>query len=207
MSRRQIGLLGGTFNPLHFGHINLALELKEKKGLDEVWLIPALLSPFRVHEPLLPPVHRLKMIELAVESIPGFQVCSIEMDRPPPSFTIETVKTLISSYPDCSFNLLCGEDILLRFQEWKEPLELVRLIPLWIGSRRHSKLLDLLPDMGLSSEISLAIQRGIVPTRQFEISATDIRERFKKDLYCGHLLPSKVLDYIYAHQLYFNALT
>ncbi|MFC2049208.1 nicotinate (nicotinamide) nucleotide adenylyltransferase [Chlamydiota bacterium] len=204
---RQIGLFGGTFNPVHFGHINLALELKEKKGLDEVWFIPTLLSPFRVHDTLLPPHHRLKMVELALEPLEGFKVLSDELDRPPPSYTIDTLKTLVSQHTDAEFSLLCGEDTLLRFQEWRDPLEIVRLVPLWIGTRPHSALLESLPSLGMSAEMASAIRKGIVPTRQLEISATEIRERLKKRLYCGHLLPAKVLDYISAHQLYFNALT
>ncbi len=206
MNHRQIGLFGGTFNPIHFGHINLALELKEKKELDEVWLIPSHLSPFRVHEPPLPSCHRLKMIELAIESIPDFKICSEELNRSPPSYTIDTVKALIQAHPDCTFSLLCSQDTLFRFPEWKEPLELIRLVPLWIGSRNYAELTKQLPTWGISDEISLAIRKGVVLTRQLDISSTEIRSRLKKKMYCGHLLPSKVLDYIYAHQLYFNAL-
>ena len=206
MNHRHIGLFGGTFNPIHFGHINLALELKEKKELDEVWFIPSHLSPFKVHEPLLPSDHRLNMIELAIESIPDFKMCSEELTRPPPSYTIDTVKALIHEHSDCAFSLLCSQDTLLRFPEWKDPLELIRLVPIWIGSRNYAELTAHLPTWGISEEISSALRKGLVLTRQLEISSTDIRDRLQKKLYCGHLLPAKVLDYIYAHQLYFNAL-
>jgi nicotinate-nucleotide adenylyltransferase len=202
-----IGLFGGTFNPIHFGHLNLALELKEKKNLDEVWFIPSHQSPLRLNEPLVSNVDRLSMLELAIASIPGFKICTEELDRPPPSFTIDTLRSLISKHPDCSFNLLLGEDALLKFQEWKEPLGIIHLAKLCIGSRHKAELIKLLPSLGLNEEVALAIQKNLVSTRQLEISATDIRERLKKRMYCGHLLPSKVLDYIYAHQLYFNALT
>ena len=203
---RHIGLFGGTFSPIHLGHINLALELKEKKALDEVWFIPSHLSPFRMRETLQSSDHRLKMIELAIEPIPDFKICLEELNRPPPSYTIDTVKALIPAHPDCIFSLLCSQDTLLRFPEWKEPLELIRLVPLWIGSRNYAELIKHLPSWEISDEISAAIRKGVVLTRQLEISSTDIRDRLKKKLYCGHLLPSKVLDYIYAHHLYFNAL-
>ena len=206
MDRPQIGLFGGTFNPIHFGHINLALELKEKKKLDEVWFIPSHLSPFKVHEPLASPYHRLKMIELAIEAIPYFKICSDELNRPPPSYTIDTVKALIHAHPQCAFSLLCSQDTLIRFPEWKEPLELIRLVPLLIGSRNYAELTKHVPTLEMSDEVSSAIRQGVVVTRQFEISSTAIRDRLKKNLYCNHLLPTKVLDYIYAHQLYFNAL-
>lgn len=202
----HIGLFGGTFNPIHFGHINLALEIKEKKQLDEVWFIPTYFSPFREHEPILEASHRLKLLELALEPIPGFKTCSIELDRPPPSYTIDTVKALIDHHPDYAFSLLCSQDTLFRFPEWKEPLELIRLVPIWIGSRNGVELCQHLLSWEIPEEMASAIREGVIVTRQMEISSTDIRERLKKKLYCGHLLPSKVLDYIYAHQLYFNLL-
>lgn len=202
--KKRIGLFGGTFNPIHFGHINLALELKERRELDEVWFIPARLSPLRPQEEAPSPDHRLKMVQLALEDLSGFKVCSLELDRPPPSYTIDTVKEIISLYPQETFYLLLGEDTLLRFREWKDPLEIIQHLPLLIASRHHSNLLKSLFTLGLSNEMISAIREGMVPTRQLEISATEIRERIKKKLYCNHLLHGKVLDYIYANQLYFN---
>ena len=202
--KKRIGLFGGTFNPIHFGHINLSLELKEKNNLDEVWLIPSLLSPFRAHEEALSPQHRLNMLNLVASDIPGFVVCDLELRRSPPSYTVDTVKEILSVYQNNTFFLLLGEDTVVRFHEWKDPLEIVRCIPLLIGSRPHSALIDMLPNLGLSEEIVEAILTAVLPTRQMEISATNIRERLKKNLYCGHFVPGKVLDYIYENQLYFT---
>lgn len=202
--KKRIGLFGGTFNPIHFGHINLSLDLKEKNELDEVWLIPSLSSPLRVNEKTIPPSHRLAMLELAVKDIPGFFVSDIELKRPSPSYTIDTIKEMQTAYPEHSFFLLCGEDSLLRFLEWKEPLEIIRRIRLLIGSRYPSELVKRMPTLGFNEELTCAVLKGITPTRQLEISATDIRERLKKRLYCGHLVPGKVLDYIYQNQLYFT---
>jgi nicotinate-nucleotide adenylyltransferase len=197
-----IGLFGGTFNPLHVGHLNLALELREKKELDEVWFIPSLLSPFRQHESLLSSDHRLKILEIALQDIPFFKICNLELMRPAPSYTIDTIKQIKKLYPKEQFSLLFGEDSLMRFREWKEPLEIVRHVPLHIGSRHHSDLLKRLPTLGLNEEIAAAIRKGLIPTRQMEISSTWVRERLKKRLFCAHLLPGKVLDYISENQLY-----
>jgi nicotinate-nucleotide adenylyltransferase len=201
----KTGLLGGTFNPVHFGHINLAIELMEKNKLDEIWFIPTLISPLRSHEELVSSDHRKRMLELAVQGIPGFDISTIELDRSPPSYTIDTVKNVMADYPCRNFFMLFGEDTLIRFQEWKDPLEIVRRIPLLIGSRLHSHLLKRLPAMGLTEEIASAIEKGIMVTKQLEISATEIRDRLKRKLYCGHFLPGKVLDYIYENQLYSSA--
>ena len=144
------------------------------------------------------------MLELTLADIPGFELCTLELNRLPPSYTIDTIREILTAYPQHAFSLLFGEDSLLRFGEWKEPDEIVRLIPLLVGSRRHSELLEKLPKLGFSERITRAIEKGIVPTKQLEISATSIRERLKKNLYCRHLLPGKVLDYIYENQLYYN---
>ncbi len=204
---KQVGLFGGTFNPLHFGHINLALEIQEKRELDEVWFIPAHCSPLKTGEPHLADQHRLKILEIGLEPIPCFQICPVEIERRPPSYTIDTVKLLKQSYPDLSFSLVVGEDSLIRFREWKEYQELARLLPLLIGSRHKSELMTHLPELGLGVEVNEVIRQGIIPTRQLEISASEIRDRLKKRFYCGHLIPEKVLDYIMVHQLYFNTLT
>jgi len=204
--QKKIGLFGGTFNPIHFGHINLALELQEKHLLDEVWFIPSLLSPFRTQENFPAIEHRLNMLALASSEIPQFKICDLELKRSPPSYTIDTIKEILKCSPEHSFFLLLGEDCLVRFMEWKEPVEIVRRVPLCVGSRPDSDFAQLLPQLGFNDEISSAIQKGLTPTRQMQISATDLRERFKKKLYSGHLLPGKVLDYIYENQLYSTSL-
>lgn len=197
----NIGLFGGSFNPVHFGHLNMALELKEKKGLDAVWFIPSH-SPFRVEEEMAPAHHRQKMVELALEGIEGFYLCDLELVCSAPSYTIDTLRHIQKCWPCHSFSLLLGEDVLLRFSEWKEVDEIVRLSPLLVAARPASDLCARMGQLGLSDEIQKVIKKGMVSTRQLEISSTDIRKRLKNHLYCGHLLPWKVLDYISVNQLY-----
>jgi len=200
MQERRIGLYGGTFNPVHFGHLNLAIELKEKGGLDEVWVIPAALSPLRQNEELAGATHRLNMAKLGFEQIPGFQVLDLELKRPPPSYTVETVNEILGRYPKDRFFLLLGEDSVLQFAEWKEISTIVARLPLLIGYRGEflSSQLEAFP-----FEVRTAVANGRIETARFEISATTIRNRLKKRLYCGHLVPAKVLDYIFENQLYF----
>lgn len=193
----KIGLFGGSFNPIHFGHINLAIELKERASLDEVWFIPAAHSPFRLDEKMV--ADRLKMVELAVSGIEGFKVLDLEFKRPPPSYTIDTVREIFKLHPGYQFFLLFGQDVALGFENWKESLEIVRLIPLLVGSR---KKIDL-EKIG-SKEIKLAILKGIIETPLLDIEATVIRNRLKNKQYCGHLVPAKVLDFIEQNQVYFT---
>jgi len=195
----KIGLFGGTFNPIHFGHINLAFELMEKGGLDEVWWIPTSRSPLRSESLEVTSSQRLAMLERALEGIPEFKVLDLEINEPSPSYTIDTVNEILETHPDKIFFLLLGKDSLTQFMAWKEPLELIKRISLLIGGRKDVSL-PLFPE-----DIQAAIEKGMLETTLLEISATQIRERLKKRLYSGHLLPSKVLDFIYLNQLYFIA--
>ncbi|MBS0623688.1 MAG: nicotinate (nicotinamide) nucleotide adenylyltransferase [Verrucomicrobia bacterium] len=181
MEDSLIGLFGGSFNPVHFGHLNLAIYLKETYQLSEVWWIPAHASPFRLHEPMVSPQHRFKMVELALEGLEDFKVLDLEVCRPPPSYTIDTIRQLQSMYPNKKFALLCSEDVLEYLDSWKEAEELKKRVRILVGAREK--------------------QRDSCPIMQ--ISSTQIRKRLEKGLYCGHLVPSKVLDYISENHLYF----
>lgn len=196
---RKVGLFGGTFNPVHYGHLNLALELRERGGLDQVWWIPTPCSPLRMEYVPVSAEQRLKMVELAIEGIPSFKTLDIEIREPPPVYTIDTVKKLQAAHSETQFYLILGQDFIGNFMAWKEPLDLVRRIPLLIGSRTTTPpLLSALPE-----EIEAEIEKGIIEIPLLDISSTQIRERIKKRLYVGHLLPSKVLDFISVNQLYF----
>jgi nicotinate-nucleotide adenylyltransferase len=203
MIRKKIGLLGGTFDPIHFGHLNLAFELMEKKELDQVWFIPAQINPFKVQSPPTSMDHRLAMVQEVIQEIPQFHLKDLEKERPPPSYTIDTLRTFIAeeaySPTPNQFYLLLGEDSIPSFFYWHLSEEIVKLVPLLIGSRSEIDQYEL---NKLSLPIREAIQKGLTPTRLMDISSTDIRKRLAQKLYCGHLVPASVLDYIQKNQLY-----
>lgn len=203
MIGKKIGLLGGTFDPIHFGHLNLAFELMEKSALDQVWFIPAQISPFKVDKTSHSIDHRLAMVQLAIQDIPQFFLKDLEKERPPPSYTIDTLKTFIAeeAYQPTpnQFYLLLGEDAIPTFLNWHLPEEIVKLVPLLIGSRLGIEKYEL---NQFSHSIRTAIEKGYIRTRLMDISSTDIRKRLQKKLYCAHLVPASVLDYIQNHQLY-----
>lgn len=201
-SLKKIGFFGGTFDPIHFGHLNLAIELAEKGKLDEIWFSPAYVSPLKKDEHPLPVLHRLEMLRLATQGIPFARIYDQETHQPAPSYTYETLKVLTEKEKDKQFFLLLGDDSLTLFSRWYKPLEIVRLVPLLVGSRLQKFNLK---ELHLEPEIEQSIQKGWMPTTHFEISATNIRERLKWRLYCGHLLPKEVLDYIKEHHLYLNS--
>lgn len=201
---RRIGLFGGTFDPIHLGHLHLALELKEKGGLEEVWCIPAATPPLREQEKLTPYTKRVEMTRLAVEGIPGFKVVEIEGEREGISYTIDTVNEIFEKFPDEEFVLLLGEDAALLLPSWKEGKKLVEKIPLLIGCRAKIDLKKRIEDPAFPPEIREAIRKAIREIPMMDIEGKIIRKRLKEKLYCNHLLPPKVLDYISENQLYYS---
>lgn len=201
---KRIGLLGGTFDPFHFGHVNLGLELQEKYGLDEILICPAAASPFKVDQPTgASPEQRLQMSKLAVEDIKSWRVTDWAVKRPAPSYMIDMVLHL---YAEAEKNkekievfLLLGQDLLGKLGEWKEVEKLLILAPPLIGIRNSD---DIIRD--LSPSLKKICQKGVTPTKVLDISSTHLRDRLKKRLYCGHLVPPKTLDFIYHHQLYLH---
>lgn len=198
-SRKRVGLLGGTFNPPHFGHLNLARELGEKHRLDEVWWLPTRLNPEKLGEKIVDSSCRLEMVRLAIKDDPYFALCLEELHRPPPSYTVDTLRALHVKYKEVQFFLLLGEDAAARFVEWKEPLEILRLAKVLVGTRPSQE--KQMPLEG-NSPIFEAIRAGWTPIRQMEISSRSIRERILARRSCSHLVPKFVLDYILSCGLY-----
>lgn len=200
----KIGIYGGTFNPIHFGHLNLAIEIKEKHHLDKILMIPAWKNPLRVEEEIISAKHRLEMAKLAIEGIEGMEIIDWEAKRPEPSFTVDTVTFLkekdLQKGDHNSYFLLVGADTIENFMNWKDPKKIIEIAPLLIGQRNGDALIT---PTNAPEWLKSAMQKGITPIKIFEISATEIRDRLKKNLYCGHLVPQKVLDYIKHNHLYY----
>jgi nicotinate-nucleotide adenylyltransferase len=194
----SIGIYGGTFNPIHFGHLHLALELMERRQLHGVWFCPARINPLRLDQELVSPAHRLKMVELAIDDIRQFRALDIECRREGPSYMINTLREVAAAHP-YQWRLLLGNDAVDTFSRWREPEAIVRLAPPLVGQRNRHVTLE---EPSGSAEVVTALQSGLVPMPVMEISSTTVRERLRQGLYCGHLVPPKVLDYIYKHRLY-----
>ena len=194
---KTIGVYGGSFDPVHFGHLNLALELMERCGLDEVLFCPVYCSPFKLAQPpVASPEHRLQMLRLVLADVPRCRVTAIEIERKGPSYTVDTIRSL-SRTDGIRCRLLLSEETAGHFHLWKEPEEILRLAPPLIGTRSGGQLLS-------TSPLKNQLLPALVPTPLFDIQSTHIRERLKQKLYCGHLIPHKALDYIHKHELYLN---
>lgn len=201
---KKIGIYGGTFDPIHHGHLHAAIEIYEKAQLDEVWFVPASSSPFKNDQKVTSYAHRYQMLQLAIQGIPYFRLCDIENKREGPSYTVDTIREILENNSSQAnrdrYFLMIGDDMIKNFHLWHQVEELVSLVPLLIATRLKSNEYDC-PQA--PPQVREAIKKGLITTPVMEISATDLRKRLKDRLYCGHLIPTKVLDYIYQNQLYY----
>lgn len=194
----RIGLFGGTFDPVHYGHLRLAEEAREAAQLERVLFMPAFASPFRTAESHTAPEHRLEMLRLAVQDNPVFEVSEVEIRRSGVSYTVETVLALRSLYPRAELFLILGTDALLGFPQWRSPEVIARECLLLVGVRPEYNLEDVLAT--LPEPFRARVQP--VPMTPLGISASEIRARVRTGRSIRYLTPPNVIEYIIRHRLY-----
>jgi nicotinate-nucleotide adenylyltransferase len=182
----RLGLYGGSFDPIHHGHLILARQALEDLSLDRVIFIPAAESPFKLNHSGASAAERFAMVRLAVQDEPAFFVDPFEIDREPPSYTIDTVRAYHARHPDDTLFFLVGEDHVAALPKWNEFEELDLLVKFAILSR---------------SDLPLELKYPVV-RRRFDLSSTEIRNRVANDLPISYLVPENVLRYIQERNLY-----
>lgn len=188
----KVGIFGGTFDPIHIGHLITAQSVREIRNLDKIIFIPAFISPHKSDMKTSSAEDRLNMIKLAIEGIPFFDYSDIEIKKGGVSFTIDTLKELKKIYDEMEF--IIGYDNIFTFHSWKEPDEIMKMARIIVLKRKSSH-----PPQFEDKYYKKAV---FVQTRGIEISATDLRERVRKGLPINFLVPPKVMEYIYDHKLY-----
>jgi nicotinate-nucleotide adenylyltransferase len=205
MTKSKIGVLGGTFDPIHLGHLIVAEDIRQKLGLGEVLFVPAGRPGLKLKEekPISAAEHRLAMVRLAVASDPYFKVSTLEIDRPGLSYSIDTVlelKAKLSAGAEIYF--IVGPDALAELPRWKDPGRLVEVCQVvGIGRPGHAQT-----DLHiLESSIPGVSQRiRLMDVPQIDISATEIRRRVAQRLSIRYLVPEAVEKYIAEHRLYLS---
>jgi len=188
----KVGIFGGTFDPIHMGHLITAQSVKELRNLEKIIFIPAFISPHKSDAKTSSPSDRLNMIKLAVEGIPFFDYSDIDVKKGGVSYSIDTLRELKKQYTELEF--IIGYDNIFTFHTWKEPDEILKMAKIIVLKRRSSHP----PEF----EDKYYHQAIFVETRGIEISATDIRERVKNGLPINFLVPPDVMEYIYKQKLY-----
>ncbi|MFC1669993.1 nicotinate-nucleotide adenylyltransferase [Spirochaetota bacterium] len=193
----KIGLLGGTFNPIHFGHLINAEVIRSAFSLDKIIFIP---SKSPVHKELAGNVSaedRFNMVKLSIQGNEGFRISSIEIDRDSPSYTIITLKELKKTYPHSSLFLIIGDHYFNEIDKWKDSEEIMQLVQIIVMRRSVEKII---PD-----ELIIAKSNAIIAENPvIEISSTSIRERIKSGKSIRYQVPPVVIDYIREKGLYKN---
>lgn len=206
-----IGLLGGAFDPIHYGHLRLALDFLQILNLNEVRFIPCK-SPVHKSASFATPEQRLALLNLAIQSMPQFCIDDREIKRDSPSYMIDTVKSLRKDYPRSSLCLLLGSDAFLGLDQWKDWPRLLDYVHIVVGLRASTpfllnetltqflseKQMDDATDLQQKNHGGIYIQN----ISQLAISSSDIRSQIAAHLNVRFLLPDSVYDYIQQHQLY-----
>lgn len=191
--RKQVGLLGGNFNPVHLTHLVIAEQVHQQLGLDKVYLMPSYLPPHVDEKKTIDSKHRLAMLELAVEDNPNLAIEPIELIRKGKSYTYDTMKALIQNNPDTDYYFIIGGDMVEYLPKWYKIDELIHMVS-FVGTRR--------PNYGIETPYPIIW----VDTPQMDISSSMIREKIQNNCSIRYLLPDNVINYIYEKGLYMDGI-
>lgn len=190
----RLGVFGGSFDPIHLGHVLVADDVRRQLRLDRVLFIPTWRPPHK-RGPLTSYRHRLEMTRLAIAGVPGFESCAVEQDRPGLSYTVDTLAELRSRYRGASLYLIVGSDQYRDVSSWQRPALLTRLARVVVASRPGVERPALFP----GHDPKRVLYRSIIPVG---ISAAAVRARLAKGRSVRYMLPVNVTGYVKRHRLY-----
>jgi nicotinate-nucleotide adenylyltransferase len=220
MAELRLGILGGTFNPIHVGHLLFAESLRETLALDRVLLVPAGTPPHKTADDLAPALDRFAMVALAVAGHPGFAVSAVELERPGPSYSVDTLDQLAADWPAARLFFLMGSDTFLDLPTWHAPERLGARATLVLGHRAGSPF-----DAGGAAAAAVLARLGLgrdrwrpvpptpparlaagdvalVEACSLPVSARDVRAHRRAGRSVRYLVPLPVADYIVQRRLY-----
>ena len=187
----RLGLLGGSFDPPHLGHLLPAIDAAEALGLDAIRFLPAREQPFKIGSATAAPEHRFEMTVRLVAGIPGFSADRSEIDRRGLSYTVDTVAQMAAADPTAELVLLLGADAYALFEQWREPERIRALASVAVLLRGGDT-----PPASASGRVQ------VLETRRVDISSTELRARVADGRTIRGFMPDAVADYIAEHRLY-----
>lgn len=197
----RLGIFGGTFDPIHIGHLVVAQVALEEAGLDRVLFVPAGVNPLKVGRSITDAHHRLAMVQLALADCPHFEVTSWELDRPGPSYTVDTLEHVRSLYPEDELYFIIGADNLRLLPKWKSVERILELATI-LALNRPGEDLKSSCQMVLALHPNIHENIRIVDMPGLDISSTWLRDRLVKNRSVKHLLPAEVIRYSEENKLY-----
>ena len=187
---KRIGVLGGTFNPIHIGHLMIAQIVLEKFGLDKVIFVPAYLPPHKSGRNLIAAEHRLRMVRLAIRGNRHFEVSAFEIVKGGKSYSVDTVQYFRRRYPGVKLCFIIGSDHIAKLHTWKNIQDIVKIVSFIAVYRPGFKTI----------RSQIRVKSMIIPS--VHTSSSDIRRRLVAGKTVKHLIPENVLRYIRKHKLY-----
>jgi nicotinate-nucleotide adenylyltransferase len=198
---KKVGLFGGSFNPIHIGHLWIAESTRDAFQLEKVIYIPAGKNPYKTHETEEERHHRYQMVQLGIESNPYFDISDVEINKSGNTYTIDTIHYFMEKFPEYKLYFITGSDLMFQINLWKEAKTLMESIEIVTAVRPGyaDKELELQIDF-LTRNYQAKIH--LFHTPELDISSSEIRDRIRKGMTNHYLLPTKVEDYIRKNQLY-----
>jgi|SRR5688572_19786043 len=198
-SLSRIGVMGGSFDPIHLGHLIMAEAAREALNLNLVLFVPTAVQPLKQDRLAADPTHRAAMIEIAIEENPCFRLSRVDLDRPGPSYTVDTLRLLDDEYTQASFWFVLGADALQSLPRWRDPQGILALTRLAVV-RRPDAALDLADLIRVFPRLDEAVDWVDAPL--IDISSTNLRRRAAEGESLRYRTPDAVRDYIESHGLY-----
>lgn len=202
-ARRRVGIFGGSFDPVHFGHLIIAQDAAERLELSEVVFIPAAVPPHKTHVQQVDAVHRVNMLKLAVEDDLRFSVSDIEIQRGGVSFTFDTLRGLRETHGDADLFLIVGSDTLVDLHTWHRIEEVLEMCEVATFVRPGEDAVDAIAEkIRFPAERRKRLMGNVIEAHRIEISSTEVRMRIAEGLSIRYLVPPVVEMYICEHGLY-----
>lgn len=198
---KKIGIMGGTFNPIHMGHLIIAEKAREQSGLDKVLFMPSGIPYMKDSRQVLPGKVRAQMTELAIRSNPFFDISTMEVEREGRTYTYETLETLRAQNPDTKYYFILGADSLWKIEEWRYPERIFAACHILAAVREEKTTEDMKEQIHYLEKIYDA-DITLLQTCRMEISSSIIRTFCKEGKSIRYLVPEAVCDFIIQNKLY-----
>ena len=191
--KQRIVIFGGTFDPVHLGHLQIAMDVLKKANLDLIYFLPAGKPPLKEKPPIANAIDRFKMLQLAIRGYKQFDILDWEILKNTPAFSVETAEILQKNWPSMRFYWIIGSDLVKSLSSWKNVSKLAEIVQFIVVTRPGYKI-------EMPNIANLKIQT--VENRAVDISSTEIRARIKRGETFEHLVPEPVYNYIKVNQIY-----